>query len=127
MLPDPLSVTYNSVAKSLPRSSANKAGIRRRLGTSTFATADQEFSVFSTQDLLSDGGRRAEIILGRTAPDPDGNPFTDSYQALPNRFGFIYEVNRFSYASVTDIPLLRSALTSLVNSALELRILAGEH
>jgi len=127
MLPDPLSVTYNSVAKTLPRAHALRAGVRKRVGSSTYVTADQEFSAFITQELLADGSSRAEILFGRSAPDPDGNPFTDSYQALPNRFGLVYETNKFRYATATDIPLLRSSLTSLVNTALELRLIGGEY
>jgi hypothetical protein len=127
MLPDPLSVTYNSVAKSIPRASAFKVGPRKRIGIGTYVTADQEFSVFTTQDLLSDKSQRAEILLGRSAPDPDSNPFTDSYSALPNRFGLVYETNSLKYASATDIPLLRSALLSLVNTAFELRLIGGEY
>ena len=127
MLPDPLTVTYNSVAKTLPRSAAPRAAVRKLIGSSSFATSEHGFELFTSQARMTDGCRRAEVLLSRTTPDPDSNPFTDSYQFLPNRFGFVYEVNRLGAFSTTDIPLLRSALTSLITSAFELKVIGGEY
>lgn len=126
MLTDPLSVTYNGTAVSLPRASGIKPAARRELGRSVYKSGTGEFSVFTTRTLLSDGTTRIEILLERVAQDADSNPFTGDWKKLPNRFGFVYEVNDFAYGTSTDIGLLRSALSSFVNSTIEGRLVAGE-
>lgn len=125
MFSDPLAVTYNSVAKSLPRASAPRVGVSKQTGAGSYATSDGEFSVFTTLSLLGSQGFRSEILLGRTAPDTDG-PFIGNYQLYPNRVGLVYEYNSLRIATAVDIPLLRTALLSLVDSTFQSRLIAGE-
>jgi len=126
LLTDPLSVTYNGGAVSLPRASGLRPGVRREIGRSIYRSSTGEFTVFTTRSLLSDGTTRVEIILERVAQDADSNPFTGDWKRLPNRFGFVYEVNDLAYASGTDIGLLRTALDSFVTSTVQNRLVAGE-
>jgi len=125
MFSDPLVVTYNSVAKNLPRAITSRSGVSKQTGASSYVTADGEFQVFTTQSLLGTQGTRSEITLGRITPDPDG-PLTGSYDLYPNRFGLIYETNSLRYATAVDVPLLRTALLSLVDASFQTRLIAGE-
>jgi hypothetical protein len=93
--------------------------------TSLFGSSDGEFQMFMSEAELGGNMRRFEVLLERTQQDPDG-PFTGSYFSLPNRFGFVYEINPFRYNTSTDIPLLRTALNTLVDSTFQGRILGGE-
>lgn len=128
MLSDPLSVTYNSVAKSLPRVSSNPRNVAQITGTSTYATADGEFTVRTVRSRLGGGlGTRVEISLARRVPDPDSDPFTGTTSdRWTNVVGLSFEFNDAKYSTSTDVPLLQSALLSLVDSTLRSRLLGGE-
>lgn len=127
MLSDPLTVTYNSVAKTLARRYAiPRASVSKRLSSSSYATSDLEFAMFSSYSLLGDGLVRSELLFQRIQQDDDANPFTGDWRPLPNRFGVIYEVNPLKFNTSTDIPLIRSALLSFVDSTMQNRLIAGE-
>jgi hypothetical protein len=125
MLSDPLSVTYNSVAKSLPRSSGRSAGFARKVASSRYSTSDREFDVFIDTYDMPDGSDKVEIQLRRTPQDPDG-PFTNDFSELPNSVGLTFTTNRYRYGTSTDIPLLRAALLAFVDSTLQGRLIGGE-
>jgi hypothetical protein len=127
MFSDPLSVTYNSVAKSLARSSGSFPGIRRQLAQSVYRDAAQEFSLQTGQYLMADGSNRSEIILSRLNPDSDTDPFNAGSTRLPNSVGLVFTRNSFGWNTSTDVPLLQTALTTLVDSTLRGRLLAGEY
>lgn len=127
MLSDPISITYNTVAKSLARAAGRKIpGTKKALGGSVYTTSDGEFQVNTSSSLLADNSVRVEITLTRTTPDSDSDPFNSNWTALPNSFGFVYVVANNRYFSVVDVPLLRAALSSFVTSAVELRLMQGE-
>lgn len=128
MLSDPLSITYNSVAKSLPRVSDSPRNVAKVLGRSTYATADGEFTVRTVKSQLGGaGGVRVEISLARRVPDPDSDPFTGTTSdRWTNVVGLVYEFDDSHYAASTDIPLLQSALLALVDSTLRGRLIGGE-
>jgi len=125
MLSDPVVVTYNGSAKNLPRSAGFRPGPRKELAKTVYKTSDAEFGLYITQSLLPQGVKRCEILLERVALDPDG-PFAGSYDRYPNRFGFVMEVNSLRYNTTTDLGLLRTALDSLVNPAMQARLVGGE-
>lgn len=122
MFSDPLSVTYNSVAKSLPRQGVSANG-------SVYGTSDGEFNL--RVDLIrrvSDFGLdvvRREVKLTRNIPDTTDPAFTQLRFPL-NSFGLVYETDVIQTQASTDIPLLRTALLALVDSTFQGRILGGE-
>lgn len=126
MLSDPLSVTYNGNAKSLPRLGSDSPVPGRIVQSRRYATPDGEFEV-STSVLSNDADvTRVEILLTRAAPDNDADPFNGLWRRLPNSVGLVYEVNNLHFNTSTDIPLLRTALLALVDSTLQGRLIGGE-
>jgi hypothetical protein len=124
VLTDPLSVTYNSTAKSLPRGSGSFNGPAKRLSQSFYATSDQEFQLGITKlDLRN--AVRTEIILRRNDVDATSNPYPGMGLTF-NGFGLILEANNLKLETNTDIPLLRTALLALVDSTLQAKIIGGE-
>lgn len=127
MLSDPLAITYNGTAKSLPRASMGKRTMGNLTGTSSYATSDGEFFVLTRRFSLGKSGNRTEVLLARRVPDSDGNPFNGTTDEMwANAVGLVFETNVSQYQSSTDIPLLRSALLSLVDSTLQGRLIGGE-
>lgn len=126
MFAEPLAVTYNASVQNLARvGTENRAGIAKVKGTSTFRTADGQFSVYITESLLGTGMRRFEVILERIQQDSDG-PFVGSWLPLPNRFGYVFEINDLRYNTATDLPLLQAAIVDLVDGPFRDRLVAGE-
>jgi hypothetical protein len=125
MLSDPLSITYNSVAKSLPRASISMPGIRKRLSAASYSDSATEFFARTEQSSLGNGGWHASIILGRTNPDTDPDPMMGS--RLTNYFGLVYGIDQFRANTSVDIPLLRTALLSFVDSTMQNRLVGGEY
>lgn len=125
MLPDPLVVTYDGTAKSMPRTGVTPTPVGQLVASTSYSTADGEFNVKVESFKLGKGVTRREVILTRTTPDPDG-PFAGSYPFIPNSFGVIYHTNETNYSSVTDIPKLRSALLSFLDTTTQGRVLSGE-
>jgi hypothetical protein len=124
MLTDPLSITYNSVAKSLARASGKLPGPKRILGSSLYRDSADEFSVLTEQGTLGNGGTAARIIFARTNPDTDPDPLIGS--RLTNYFGLVYGIDQFRANTSVDIPLLRTALLSFVDSTMQNRLINGE-
>jgi len=121
MFTDPLSITYNSVAKTLPR-------ISGRSSASVYGTADGEFRVNISESTSPKSGIRfVSFKLSRTLPDPTPADSFDPYRPIVNSFGLTYgfdDATR-SQASV-DHPLLRSAVLSFVDSTIYGRLIQGE-
>jgi len=121
MLNDPLSVTYNGSAKSLPRVGLSAA-------SSMYKTADGEFeiTILSSPKKQKDGRLGRSIIFSRVLPDPTpGNSF-DDYRVIRNSLGLTYGFDVTRAEASVDIPLLRAALLSLVDTTLQGRIINGE-
>jgi len=122
MFSDPLSVTYNSVAKSLPRLSSD-------INASSYGTSDGEFVLtIGSTNRISDKGQqllRKEVLLSRNVVDSTDPAFTQLRFPV-NSVGIIYETDVLRIESSVDVPLLRAALLALIDSTLQGRILAGE-
>jgi len=119
MLTDPMSVTYNSTSLSLARTSSGSEG-------TTYATSDGLFSAKVVKSTTVSGMRRVEILFTHLTPDPTPDPFSGGPATQPNSFGFVYEFNSNEFYSLTDIPLIRTALAAFVTSPIEARLIAGE-
>lgn len=124
MFSDPLVVTYNSSSKSLPRAASPFNGITKLLGTSSYATSDGEFAVKTARFSSGSSHTRSEIILSRIVPDSD--PFTGVTPDARNSVGLIFEVNDLRMGTSVDVPLIRAALLSLVDSSFQTRLYSGE-
>lgn len=121
MLTDPLSVTYDGSAKSLPRVSANST-------RTVYRTGDGEFEVtISGSPSGRTGSSVVSISLARKIPDPTPSNVFDDYRAIRNEFtlSYSFDSNTRAEASV-DIPRLRTALLNFVDSTLQGRLIAGE-
>jgi hypothetical protein len=120
MLSDPLSVTYNGSAESLARVSAGSGGTR-------YTTADGEFEfAISNFSFPRYGGMGAMVTLTRLLPDPTPADAFDAYRNVHNTFGFVYGFDPIRAETSVDVPRLRAALISFVDSSLQTRILGGE-
>jgi hypothetical protein len=121
MLTDPLSVTYNSVSKSLVRITSYE-------GSTRYRTADGEFEVLIESQPSSQGrnSERRTISLARRIPDPTPSNVFDDYREIRNVFGLSYEFDLTRSETSVDIPLLRTALLAFVDSTLQGRIISGE-
>lgn len=115
MLSDPIAVTYDSVAKVLPRSSGVTPSLKKVLGTSYYKTADGEFVAKTTRFLLTDQSNRTEIVLSRI----------DEIEGTSNSVGLIFVTNHMNENS-GDISKLRAALDAFVTPAIASRLSAGE-
>lgn len=122
MLSEPLLITYDGVQSSYARVSYGNPSTGE---PSTFVTSDGQFQCFITETEREDSVV-FEVSLERVEQDADGNPFTGSWSRLPNRVGFVFEVNKLRYNTSTDLPLLQSALQSLVDGPFRNRIINGE-
>jgi len=116
---------YAGSAKSLARTAGSIPGIAKLVGRSAYRTADGEFSLHLESSLRADGSSRVEILLGRTMLDPD-SPFVGNYNQWPNRVGLVFEANNLRYNTSTDIGVIRTSLNSLVDAALQNRLIGGE-
>lgn len=119
MLSEPLSITFDGNAKSLARLSYGGTG---RDNSARFRSSNGEFAL-TISEYSSANVVRVEILLERATVDTD---LSNGFQYLPNRFGFVYEFDRSQYNTSVDIPLLRSALNTFVDSALQVRLIGGE-
>jgi hypothetical protein len=126
MLTDPLSVTYNGSAKTLPQVTGKTDGLdqAKLIHSRKYATADGEFSVDTRQSILKDGTRKAEVFLTRKAAETDANTVAQGY--FNNSVGLTFIVNSFGANASVDIPLIRAALLSLVDTTLQGRLIGGE-
>jgi hypothetical protein len=121
VLTDPLSVTYNGSAKSLPRVSLDGRG-------SVYRTADGEFEISISKFLpprYGIGG--AGIFLARRLPDPTPSNAFDDYRVIYNTFGVTYGFDALTRAEASvDLPRLRTALLAFIDSTMETRLIGGE-
>jgi len=122
---DPLAITYSGSSKSLARVAGFKPGLAKTITAQRYATPDSEFEAFVSQATMGGGLVRSELMLGRTAPDPDG-PFVGRWDSWSNRIGISFEVNSPRYNTAVDVPLLRTALLTLVDATFQSRLIAGE-
>lgn len=121
VLTDPVSVTYDGNAKSLPRVSSGRKG-------TIYKTGDDEFTMSIVDLSTTPGGfGGCEIVLARRIPDPTPANVFDDYRWLTNRFGYVISFDPKTRAEASDnLPKLRSALNSFVDSAMLNRLVAGE-
>jgi hypothetical protein len=121
VLTDPLSITYNGSAKTLPRISLDGQG-------SIYRSADGEFEISISRFLpprYGVGG--AGVFLARRIPDPTPSNVFDNYRFIYNTVGITYGFDSLTRAEASvDLPRLRTALLSFVDSTLEGRLIAGE-
>jgi hypothetical protein len=122
---DPLAITYSGSGKSLARVAGFKPGLARTMTAQRYATPEGEFEAFVSQATMGGGLVRSELMLGRTPPDPD-SPFVGRWDPWSNRVGISFEVNSPRYNTAVDIPLLRTALLTLVDTTFQSRLIAGE-
>jgi hypothetical protein len=122
MFTDPLSVTYSGSAKSLPRVSVERHSTRYR-------TADKEFQISISEAplyQLRDGRVWRSISLTRTLPDPTPADAFDAMRDIRNTYGVFYSFDPTRAEWSDNLPKLRTALTTLVDSTFESRLFAGE-
>jgi len=115
---DPFSVTYNGTAYSLPRTGTTKQ-------ESFYRTADGVLAINVRNSTGRAGSRLAVIELLRRLPDPTPTDSFDPYRDVINGFSIGIRTD-VTNASVSDIPLLRTALLALVDSTLQSRLIGGE-
>lgn len=118
MFSDPLSVTVDGSAKSLPRVGASK-------NRTTYKTADGEFKILISDSSGRNGSVTRSIELQRRLPDPTASDVFDPYRDVINAFGISYTFDS-TRAESDDLPVLRTALLALVNTGFETRLLSGE-
>lgn len=117
---DPLSVTYNSIAKSLPRVAVLGGG-------SVYRTADGEFSVVIERPQSSDPGGHNSVSLTMNRGVPDPAPLEgDLSRAVINSFGVVLGWDVTQTEASVDIPRLRTAVLALVDSTFQSRLINGE-
>lgn len=115
MLSDPIAITYDAAAKSLPRATGASPSMRKVLGTNYYRTADGEFVAKTTRFLLADQTERTEIILSRN----------DLVEGTSNSVGLIFVTNHMG-ENPGDITKLRAALDAFVTPTIASRLSAGE-
>lgn len=125
MLSDPLNVTYNGSSKSLPVSSGRWPSIPRVLGKRYYSTSDGEFVVATRQLVHGNGDKVAEITLSRQFTETDSATVFEG--SARNSVTLTFTTNSVGAGTSVDIPLLRTALLSLVDTTLQGRLINGEH
>jgi len=116
---DPLAITYDGSAKSLPRVSGSAT-------RTVYRTADGEFEVSISNVATSKDGNRAEITLSRRLPDPTPSNVFDDYRVIKNSFTLSFGFDSTRAESSVDLPRLRTALLALVDSSFTTRLIGGE-
>jgi hypothetical protein len=116
---DPLVVTYDGNAKSMPRVSATAK-------RTVYRTSDAEFEVSISNFVSSRDGNRVSIALARRLPDPTPANVFDDYREIRNGFTLSYLFDPTRAEASVDIPRLRTALLSFVDSTLQSRLIGGE-
>jgi len=119
MFSDPLAVTYDGSAKSLPRVSASARG-------TAYRTADGEYEVRISDSSTERDGNRVSITLTRRLPDPTPSNVFDDYRDVKNSVTLSFGFDTSRAETSVDIPLLRTALLALVDSTFQSRLISGE-
>jgi len=119
MLTDPLSVNYDGTVRSLPRVSVSGSG-------SIYRTADSELEIKISSSTTRSGLELRSISLSRLLPDPTPADVFDAYRAIKNTFMYSYMFNSNRAGLSDDLPKIRVALQSFVDSTLQGRIIGGE-
>jgi len=94
---------------------------------SRYNTADGEFTIYIADGQTQGGASRVSITLTRKLTDPTPTNVFDDYRDIRNSFGvsFGFDPKTKAEASV-DIPRLRTALLSLVDTTFQGRLISGE-
>jgi len=116
---DPLAVTYDGSAKSLPC-------VSRSADRTVYRTADGEFEVSISNSPKPRDGNRVEISLTRRLPDPTPANVFDDYRDIKNSFSLSLGFDSTRAESSVDLPRLRTALLALVDSTFTSRLIGGE-
>jgi len=95
-------------------------------GSSFYKSANGEFRVIIRNTPKGNGTTTASIELARAVPDPTPTDIFDPYREVENSFGIFYRYDLTRGNAGIDLPLLRAALLSLVNSGFETRLIGGE-
>lgn len=120
MLSDPLTITYNGNNKTLARIAAGK-------GFGRFRTSDGEFEVnISNYTGNGPGSHIVGCRLTRVAPDATPSDAFDPYRNIRNSVELRFEFDETRFEASTVIPLLRTALTSFLDTTMTNRLIAGE-
>lgn len=126
MLSDPMSMTYDSTAISLPVASARTRPDFQLVDRRSYRTASGEFEVY-TSSFAKDNDIRVELFARRVIPDSNTDPFDGiNSLGLANGFGIVLELNKFRYNSSVDIPKLRTMVDSFVDSTLLGKLIGGQ-
>lgn len=123
MLSEPVSVTIDGSAKSLPRVSVSTNRGDNQTSGSRYATADGKYSLETRQFTYRDGVRRAEIFLRKVDLDTSSSTLFDGY--VSSGFGMVFEFGPQGLGS-SEVANVRTVLSSFVDSALLNRLLGGE-
>lgn len=121
MLPDPLVFTYDGVSKSLPRTNVTKTMTR-------YETPDGDLRIKIWRSPAADDTGRTfvRITCERRTPDPTPSDVFDPYRDIINSFELGFCVDKTRHEADTVLPLLRSALTTFVDTTMMNRLIAGE-
>jgi hypothetical protein len=118
MFTDPITVTYDGTAYSLPRTGISKH-------ESFYRTADGTLGLGITSSYGRAGRRTAGIRLQRRLPDPTPADVFDNYRDIINAVSIGYQFDT-TRAGLSDIPLLRTALLALVDTTFQSRVISEE-
>lgn len=120
MLSDPLSITYDGVARTLARVSVTSE-------RTVYKSADGQFEI-SISKMPSRSADTTRVIIAFTRVTPDSTPADrfDPYRDIVNSVELGFEVDVTRHEATTVIPLLRSALLAFVDTTLQGRLIAGE-
>jgi hypothetical protein len=128
MFADPVSVTYDGTTYSLPRGTASKkvAPTGRKVGETSYTAAVAGLILNIRTFEAAGGGFWREVVLSRQQPDSDSSSFNDGPAVGQlNSVGLIFHSNDLRVGEA-DIPKLRAALLTLVDTTFTSRLLGGE-
>jgi hypothetical protein len=120
MLSDPLTGTYNSVGFSLPRGSGFTPTSEKKAVAWHYGPPGPGIDVFTRRSLVQLGYpqplNRIELALFNQASETD----------YPNEVALVYYVDPYVENTSVEIPLLDTAVRSLVDSTLRGKLINGE-
>lgn len=130
MFSDPLALTYDAVARSLPRvSETNLLRLEAlKLGASAYGTADGGLSVYTRQYVLRNSSAlRHEIYLVKKVLDNDSDPFNNGAGiGHLNGVGLTFLTSDSRVETVAEIPKIQASLLALVTASFRDRMIGGE-